>query len=129
MVDNLMLTLKCAKCKRKLWKYEKIGKGEVIRLHKDRITKHYFDIDLKKLTMDEKLLCVCGQPLCHNKGSCMTLVKNGVLTTGSKVNKKRDCKSNCVTAELDMTSQTILKQNQESIEGPFPISDRHRPLF
>ncbi len=84
-----MLILKCAKCKKKLWKYEKIGKGEVIRLHKDRITRHYLDINLEGLAMDEKLFCVCGQPLAHNKGSCITLVKKGILATGTKDNKRK----------------------------------------
>ena len=27
-----MLTIKCATCKRKLWKYEKFGKGEVLQI-------------------------------------------------------------------------------------------------
>jgi hypothetical protein len=34
-----VLILKCAACKKKLWKYDKIGPGEVLRCHKDRIIK------------------------------------------------------------------------------------------
>lgn len=36
-----MLTIKCAYCKTKLYKYLKIGKGKVLRCHKDRIKKIY----------------------------------------------------------------------------------------
>ena len=36
-----MLTIKCSACRRKLWKYEKLGKGEVMRCHKTRIKKMY----------------------------------------------------------------------------------------
>ncbi len=36
-----MLTIKCAACKRKLWKYEKFGKGKVLRCYKSRITREY----------------------------------------------------------------------------------------
>lgn len=38
-----MLTIRCAKCKSKLWKYDKIGQGEVLRCHKARITKWYVE--------------------------------------------------------------------------------------
>ena len=39
-----MLVLKCSACKKKLWRYDKIGPGEVLRCHKDRIKKIYTQI-------------------------------------------------------------------------------------
>lgn len=36
-----MLTIKCARCKTKIMKYKKIGKGKVLRCYKDRITRLY----------------------------------------------------------------------------------------
>jgi hypothetical protein len=39
-----MLVLKCAACKKKLWRYDKIGPGGVLRCHKDRIIRMYVSI-------------------------------------------------------------------------------------
>ncbi|MFO7814209.1 MAG: hypothetical protein R6V14_00455 [Halanaerobiales bacterium] len=36
-----MLTIKCSKCKNKLFKYKKIGKGKVLRCWKSKITRIY----------------------------------------------------------------------------------------
>ncbi len=34
-----MLTIKCAACKTKIFKYRKIGKGQVLRCYKSRINR------------------------------------------------------------------------------------------
>lgn len=47
-----MLTIKCAKCKSKLFKYKKIGKGKVLRCWKSKITRVY-NTEVK----NNKLLC------------------------------------------------------------------------
>jgi hypothetical protein len=49
-----MLALKCAACKKKLWRYDKIGPGEVLRCHKDRIIRMYASIE--KLMQEETRL-------------------------------------------------------------------------
>jgi len=36
-----MLTIKCAKCKTKLFKYKKVGQGKVLRCWKSKITRLY----------------------------------------------------------------------------------------
>ena len=36
-----MLVIKCAACKGKLFKYQKIGKGRVLRCYKGRISRLY----------------------------------------------------------------------------------------
>ena len=36
-----MLTIKCAKCKAKLFKYKKIGEGKVLRCYESKITRMY----------------------------------------------------------------------------------------
>jgi hypothetical protein len=56
-----MLTIRCAACKRKLWKYDKVGKGEVLRCHKSRISSYEF------LQEGEKVKCVCGKIIGINK--------------------------------------------------------------
>lgn len=48
-----MLTIRCATCKTKLWKYDKIGHGEVLRCHKARISKWYVDEELQ----GDKIVC------------------------------------------------------------------------
>ena len=53
-----MLVIRCAACKRKLWKYDKIGRGEVLRCHKDRITRRY---EVKE--EEDRIKCLCGKDI------------------------------------------------------------------
>ncbi len=76
-----MLVLRCAACKRKLWKYDKIGQGEVLRCHKDRIKKHYF------WQQDgHKIKCLCGKDIGIDKGSFIKMVAKAFTYTGTKRN-------------------------------------------
>lgn len=77
-----MLTLHCAACKKKLWKYEKKGHGHVVRCHKERITKWY-DIEVR----DHKIHCLCGKVIGIDKGSHYRMVSNSFTHTGTKMNK------------------------------------------
>ena len=77
-----MLTIKCARCKKKLWKYKKIGKGEVLRCHKHRITK-VFGWDEK----EGKILCPrCKNPVGIDKGSFFKMISKNFVYTGTKDN-------------------------------------------
>lgn len=77
-----MLTIKCARCKKKLWKYEKIGKGEVLRCHKHRITRVYgMDTD------GDKIKCVCGQTIGTDMGGHIKINQTAFTYSGTKVNK------------------------------------------
>ena len=76
-----MLTIKCSACKRKLWKYDKIGQGQVLRCHKDRITKAY---DYEQ--QGEKIVCLCGKPIGIDKGSSIKMIRNAFIYTGTKRN-------------------------------------------
>ena len=62
-----MLIVKCAACKKKLWRYDKIGQGEVLRCHKDRIKKIYFEPSAGK--HEHKIYCECGKEIALDKGS------------------------------------------------------------
>ena len=79
MVGSLVLTIKCAACKRKLWKYEKIGKGDVLRCYKSRIEREYV-----YQQVGYKILCVCGGEIGIDKGSYVKMIKKGFVTTGTK---------------------------------------------
>lgn len=74
-----MLTIKCAACKRKLWKYEKFGKGEVLRCYKTRIDRIY------EIQRDgDKILCRCGKEIGIDKGTHIKMIKKGFTYTGEK---------------------------------------------
>jgi hypothetical protein len=74
-----MLTIKCAACRRKLWKYEKFGKGEVLRCYKNKVARKY---EFKQ--EGDKVLCVCGNEIGINKGKHIKMIKKGFTYTGTK---------------------------------------------
>lgn len=76
-----MLTIKCAACKRKLWKYDKIGHGAVLRCHKDRITRHY-----ETKQAGHKVQCLCGRDIGIDKGSHIKMISKAFTYTGTKRN-------------------------------------------
>ncbi|MBF0381004.1 MAG: hypothetical protein HQL69_08295 [Magnetococcales bacterium] len=77
-----MLTIKCAACRRKLWKYQKLGNGEVIRCHKARI-KRMYDTNER----DGKIFCACGRPIGIDKGSHFNMDRRAFTYSGKKVSK------------------------------------------
>jgi len=76
-----MLTIKCAACKRKLWKYGKIGKGKVLRCYKSRIGREF-----SYRRNGDKVLCICGAEIGIDKGLYIKMVKKGFVYTGTKGN-------------------------------------------
>ncbi|MBU1001537.1 MAG: hypothetical protein KKE73_03330 [Proteobacteria bacterium] len=77
-----MLTIRCATCKIKLWKYNKLGKGEVLRCHKARITKM-----LEAQERDNAIYCPCGNRVGLDKGSYWKMIKKAFNSSGLKVSK------------------------------------------
>ena len=76
-----MLVIKCAACKRKLWKYDKIGPGEVLRCHKDSITRSY------KVKQEEgRIKCLCGKDVGIDKGNHIKMIGSAFTYTGTKRN-------------------------------------------
>ncbi len=74
-----MLTIKCAGCKRKLWKYEKIGSGEVLRCYRSRITKIY-DAEFD----GTNVLCPCGKIIGTVMGGYIKMNRHAFVYTGTK---------------------------------------------
>ena len=74
-----MLVIKCAACKRKLWKYDKVGKGEVLRCHKERIMRIY---DLR--TVDNQVKCPCGKAVGIDKGTFIKMNGRAFTYSGTK---------------------------------------------
>jgi hypothetical protein len=79
---EVVLVLKCAACKKKLWRYDKIGSGEVLRCHKDRIIKMYASI--KK---HNKIKCPCGKDIGIDKGTFIKMISKAFTYSGTKRNK------------------------------------------
>lgn len=74
-----MLTIKCASCKTKIWKYDKIGKGKVLRCHKSKITRKY-----NFLLEGNKVTCECGNIIGIDKGSYIKMIANSFVYSGTK---------------------------------------------
>lgn len=74
-----MLTIRCAGCKRKLWKYEKIGKGEVLRCHKKRITRVYH-----LENAGDKIVCACGKEIGNDKERYIGMISGAFTYSGTK---------------------------------------------
>ena len=57
------MVIKCAKCKTKIIKYNKIGKGKILKFIKSRILKWYIVIP------EEEIRCTCGEVIAVDKGN------------------------------------------------------------
>ena len=79
-----MLIVKCAACKKKLWRYDKIGQGEVLRCHKDRIQKFYFEPAEGK--HEHKIYCKCGKEIALDRGTHFKMVAKAFTSSGTKRN-------------------------------------------
>ena len=74
-----MLTLKCSKCKAKLFKYKKVGPGRVLRCHKSRITRLY------SCSMENSSLrCSCGQVIGQDMGTFYKMNASSFTCSGTK---------------------------------------------
>ncbi len=79
--EHPILTIKCAHCKSKIFKYNKIGKGRVLRCYKDRIAKDY------SIHENGKIKCKCGN-IVGIEDSQFIKMKQGAFTySGTKVYK------------------------------------------
>ena len=74
-----MLTIKCAKCKAKLLKYQKIGSGKVLKCHKSRIKRIY---KMKKESHDYR--CICDNFIGKDEGNYIKMNDQGFTYTGTK---------------------------------------------
>lgn len=77
-----MLVLKCSSCRKKLWRYDKIGKGEVLRCHKHRIDKDYGNISAD----ENRIRCSCGKDIGIDKGTYYKMLAKAFTYSGSKRN-------------------------------------------
>lgn len=74
-----MLTIKCARCKAKLFKYHKIGSGQVLKCHKSRIKRVY---QLEKV--EQMYCCACGNAIGKDEGTYIKMIQAAFTYTGTK---------------------------------------------
>ncbi len=68
-----MMTIKCAKCKRKVFKYIKIGKGKLWHCWKDRIIE---DLSIHN---ENNILCKCGNLIGIDEKKWIKLKQHSIL--------------------------------------------------
>jgi len=73
-----MMIIKCAKCKQKIFKYVKIGKGKLWHCWKDRIIE---DLSIHK---ENNILCKCGNLIGIDEKKWIKLKKHSILISGTK---------------------------------------------
>ena len=73
-----MLTIKCSRCKQKIFRYVKIGKGKVWHCWKNRIIEDFSVHDGKKV------LCKCGNLIGIDEDKWIKLKQHSFTTTGTK---------------------------------------------
>jgi hypothetical protein len=76
-----MIIITCRKCGRKIFKYNKIGKGRILRCYKDRIVKTY---SIKK---QENVYCLCGQLIGIDEGKWIKMKQGSFDYSGSVTRK------------------------------------------
>ena len=74
-----MLTIKCSRCKSKLIKYLKIGKGKVLRCHKNRI-KEWYELSEE----NGNFICSCGNKIGIDQGRYIKMNRREFTYTGTK---------------------------------------------
>ena len=71
-----MITVKCAKCKRKIFKYQKIGKGRLWHCWKERIIEDY------SIREGNQIKCKCGNLIGIDQGKWIKIRQNSFTYTG-----------------------------------------------
>jgi len=73
-----MLTIKCVKCKRKIFRYFKLGKGRVLHCWTNRIEKDYSTRE------GNRVLCKCGNLIGLEQDKCIKMRQAAFFHTGKK---------------------------------------------
>lgn len=73
-----MITIKCAKCKFKIFKYLKIGQGQILKIYIDRISE---DNSIRK---NGEVLCKCGNVIGKEFDGFIKTRKGNFTHTGRK---------------------------------------------
>jgi hypothetical protein len=72
-----MITVKCAKCKKKVFKYVKIGKGKLWHCWKDRI------IEDNAVRNNDEIKCTCGNLVGVDEGKWIKMKQHSFTYSGA----------------------------------------------
>ena len=73
-----MITIKCAKCKGKVFRYEKIGEGQVLHCWKNRIIK---DCSVRD---GSEVKCECGNLIGIDEGKLIRMKQRSFFYSGTE---------------------------------------------
>ena len=76
-----MITIKCAKCRQKLYKYHKVGKGKVLHCWDAKIIKDYTLIE------DAVVCCTCRNIIGNRVAKGVRMKQNAFTWSGTVANK------------------------------------------
>jgi len=76
-----MITIRCARCKRKIFKYIKVGKGRLWHCWKDRIKED------RSIQEEDYIKCQCGNVIGIDEGKMIKIKQHSITYTGT-VNRK-----------------------------------------
>lgn len=76
-----MIIIKCSKCKSKIFKYNKIGKGRVLRCWNTRIIDDY------SVRNGNEVLCQCGNLIGIEEPQCIKMKQNAFIYSGTIMKK------------------------------------------
>ena len=76
-----MLTVKCAKCRSKLFRYRKIGKGRLLHCWPDRIARDY------TVREGDAVKCRCGHLIGFDEGKWIKLKRGSITCSGTALKK------------------------------------------
>ena len=68
-----MLIIRCSKCKNKIFKYIKIGKGKIWHCWKDRIIEDY------SIHKKDKIICSCGNQIGNDVGKWIKMKQHAFI--------------------------------------------------
>ena len=74
-----MIIIKCAKCKSKIFKYIKIGQGQILKIYLDRITED------NSIREDGEVRCKCGNIIGLESDGFIKTKKGNFIYTGRKL--------------------------------------------
>ena len=74
-----MMLIRCSKCKRKIFKYVKIGKGRLLFCWKDRI------VDDLSIHEEKQIKCNCGNIIGSDEENGIKLKHHSVIVSGTKI--------------------------------------------
>ena len=76
-----MLIIRCSRCRRKLFKYLKVGTGKVLYCHKDRMSQDDLVVE------GNRVICQCGNLIGIDEGTRIKMRQDGFDHTGRKLKR------------------------------------------